>query len=371
MLFSHTKKLIPAFTALCVAFLTGCMPDNYTPEARETITNAHKDEVTDWFAANLPAAKITSLKAEDEGLELVHFIGGYFELDGAEYPYSYDFDNDCMYTGRRFEEMMACATDELSTALGIPSSQIRLEKLVLDIETAIENTPGSVEGTIGHLVHGCMPENTTPEAFAKWVICDGNDDPVNIVRFKAYTDVIPDYDPSLFDVLKGVDEIDYIKAISFGSDDIYHVTYSRNKAEAEHCYMQKLRDDLYAGYLYDSEDIYDDNGMLTGSTSDIDGQDPEPQFSFDPDGTMQLRIPDGMARPAVLTNSGKNYVSVTGSRDNAIRKWSNGMKQENYSYLPGGPYDYYSIDCIFDHTGLMLYFYSSSAEENGNYSIDL
>ncbi|MCR5118693.1 MAG: hypothetical protein K6B44_03620 [Lachnospiraceae bacterium] len=372
MLFSKKTKPITLIIALLAVFLlTGCMPDNYTSEAADSMTKAHSDQVRAWFASNIPDAKITKLSAKDSGLDLVHFIGGYFELKGSEYPYAYDFDNDLMYTGRNYDKMLECAAEEIAAALALPVSRIRLDDPVVEADTLVENIPGDIEGTACIPLRGCIPENSTPEDFAKWVICDGNGDPVSDVRFKAYVDTIPAYDPAIFDVLKGIDKIDYVKAISIGTDDVYHVTYSRNKAESEHCYMQKLRDDLYAGYLYDSEETYDDDGALTGCTSEIDGQDPEPQFDFDPDGTLQLRIPDGMARPAVLTKGGKNYISVTGSSDTSVRKWSNGIRQENCSYLPGGPYDYYSIDCVFDSTGLMLYFYSSYMEEKGNYSIDL
>jgi len=70
------------FVCIC---LTGCTPGGYSKEAVKQIKEEYSDDAANWFAVNLPEAKVKSAEAAKDTRDLFSAITGTYSVSSGTY----------------------------------------------------------------------------------------------------------------------------------------------------------------------------------------------------------------------------------------------------------------------------------------------
>ncbi len=350
-----------------ILLLAGCRPASYTSEDRKALTEAHAKEAEEWFAQNLPEAKVKSTEIYADGMEILCIIEGTYADGGKTYHYAYDYRSGEMYFDRYYEETMEALLALTAEALKVDPAQIEYNPLYLCVETAVEKTSEESPDTRIATLDGYVPAREDYEEYAREILLTGKNEQVSLIC-SVYTDSIPDYDPAVFEELSGLHNLIYMTPLKTETEDtVYRAEYKADRALLCHAVMAKAGEDIFAGYCYDVEDTFAVDGSLLAHNDEIKGKVPSLILSVHSDGKLIIRIPDGLARPLVLAKKAKEYRGQTESTGDRHFVWKEVGSLGDEGHF-AGTYEYYFDGFIFEKNGLTLYTYSSFREESGNYS---
>ena len=353
--------------AVMILLLAGCLPANYTSDDRKALTEAHAHEAEEWFSRNMPEAKVKSAEVYADGVDILSIIEGSYTDGGRTYHYAYDYHNNEMYFDRYYEETMQALLELAAEKMRIDMSGISFNPLYLCIETAVEKT--SEEGADIKIASfdKYVPARDDYKKYAREILCEGRNEQVSLIC-SVYTEMIPAYDPGVFEELKGLHNLIYMTPIgTSGGDVIYRAEYRPDSALYCHAVMENAAENLGVGYHYKVEDRFAGDGSVLSHTNEIEGEDPALTFSVEEDGKLLITIPAGQARPLVLTKKAKEYRGQTKSTGERFFVWDEVGKLGDEGRFDEAC-DYYMDGFIFRKNGLTLYTYRSFGEEAGTYS---
>ncbi|MCR5594237.1 MAG: hypothetical protein K6G12_00160 [Lachnospiraceae bacterium] len=346
----------------------GCRPANYTSDAKKQVLKAHEGSAQEWFDRNIPGAKVKSAGIYTNGMDILCIIEGKYKTSEGTYSYKYDYYNDEMYSDRLYDETYDKITGIVADELAVERSQVDILPFRITIETGTENTPGTT-GEMSHAyVDGFLPIDIDPDEYAKTILKEASDERIELLLCSVYVYDIPSYDAGIFERMKGLLGLTYVRPADTETDDmIYSASYDKENAHYDHLVMKKTDSGSYVGFTYEVHDTYDENGGLTEHTDQIDGKDPVLMISAESNGNIVFRIPEGKATPLVLAKKNKEYRGKAAETQDRYFVWDEALNLGDKGYFEG-EYTYYSDHIVFPVSGLELYSHNRYSDETGTYS---
>lgn len=358
----NKKCFLIFILAACFLLLSACMPPNYTNKHKKEITSLHKADAENWFAANLPDAKMTSGSAYATGCDLYAVISGKYKYQKQEYNYYYDYVADVMYLGHEYDAMTEAIHRHYTELFGISSDRLFVSfeaSLGTAIPATLENDNYSDKNYIPEDGMGkincekVLPFGMGGEEYAQKLL-DG-EDLIYAYSLSLYVDEIPDYDHELLTNDKNLKYISYKRPIDWNFQGIYSAVYYKKYAIVYSTCIKQLSDDLYGGYMVSEELLYNENTkkLAPGNTAYDD------QVTYRPtaDGEFELQLPPDTTPILFSKNKAKYYdyfVRTDGKvLENEIGKLDKNISKQIFDgydvfgasfYLPKSDYYGYSME---------------------------
>lgn len=142
-----------------VLLLTGCLPDNFTPEERRVFLKTAREVVSDFLEKQYRGAKIDNIQPEKDvstdsyGYELTEFASGQFSWKGRTYNFLVNTETEQVYTSVYLEEAAEGLKDALLQNLCIDASEADVDDITITYLPVKGYTRGSyVESVFENVV---------------------------------------------------------------------------------------------------------------------------------------------------------------------------------------------------------------------------
>ncbi len=383
----HFRKkyiLLPALILLLSITLTGCMPPGYTAGQVSDVTKEHADSAAKWFEQHLPEAEVLTAKAYADGQHVYSIICGKYRRNKYDFDYYYEFKNDRMYLSENYIAAAYYAKEALSEAIGVDPEQLNffpaewaIPTTSLDDRDPEEYVNASAGETYTNELE-VLPAEADPKEYGKAMIYEGWDcgEEVKQAFSLIYVDDLPPYDAAVFQTLRGIYSLRYIRPVSPSYDDISRVTYRADSCTSTWLHFEKLSEDVSLGYLYDVEETYDEYGNVIERSDPTEGKDKEIKTTSTGE-RVYFTIPGGadalVLAPAPRKPKKEYTMKVRISEDSEnLAVWDEETKFD-WDYLPGEELDYFGgRDVVLPRSEAHLYYdYDWGSAEYVEYNIDL
>jgi len=290
------KKYFSSILILILAIsLTGCMPPEFTKEHAKELAREHQGDATQWFAANRPDAKIgKKCTSVDDGVNLYSLIKGTYKESGKTHNYIYNYDDGVMYLDENYAEACDLITQLTCERMGLVQERSTFHFEGLDIPAVSQNDEPDAyypaQSSITANSKKVLPADFGAQQFAEAAV-DGN----TAFEYSIwnYGEVIPAFDPSVFEKFPNLMSIDYFAPVQLeGGGQYSSIWYDATWKCDRYCYLEKASEDMYVGYTY----MVDDRGAVS---ADVSGEEsicemPGQEFSYSEkgDGEIELTIPE-------------------------------------------------------------------------------
>lgn len=111
-----TTSLILILSCL---LLVGCLPKEATDDVRTETAAECVPMAEQWFADNMPKAKLISSNLYSTGYDCTRSVQGSYALDGSEYHFWYNCDTREMLSDAKMDEAKKCVVEHICKEAGI------------------------------------------------------------------------------------------------------------------------------------------------------------------------------------------------------------------------------------------------------------
>ncbi len=356
----RSKIISACIFILFPLILTACKPAGYSEAKVKEVTEAHSGEARQWFADNLPAAKVSRTEAYADGVHLYSAITGEYSLEGGRYQFFYDYHNREMYLGKEYEEAAAHALKELAAELGVESGQMRFSPGGYSIITLSEDDRDPEEysnasvGLIKIYDAEVLPAGCDPLDYGSRMIYQApeEDREGGLSGSGAFVYVREFPFEVLPDELAGMAYLVFIKPSEVSFDGVYKVSCYPGWSRYDCMHLEKVSDKLSAGYAWSVKETFDEHGAVTASEPDIESRN-DMDIRYE-DGRLSFEIPMG-AEPLVLAPKGKYaFDALDGSGKPLTIFWYEEKKMPKVDYLADRSLAYFST-MVFPDDGRNIY----------------
>lgn len=288
---------VAAVTVLLQAslLLTACLPSGYTNDAVKSMKNEYNKAAKEWFSENMPEAEVESSAPYKDGRDLFMAIEGTYRKDKRLYNFLYDFESGIMYLDEYDDEISRLIKTEVSKVLGVSEDMlfVRINHHFLELTSA--NDRANKE--YGHIPYGekgkvdfsYYPYKSEPADIAKDALFGEN--PGTEFAVEAYVDEIPDYDPAVINSLAGFGYVSYHCPMEPVYQGIEYATYYRDMASQTLVHMEKVEDNMYAGYTYTNKITVNEDGTVVGKEKIRNYMGRKVGYEKGEDGKFNVTIP--------------------------------------------------------------------------------
>lgn len=135
--FNRVKYLVSlsAMILSLVLFLSGCIPNNFSPEEERAFLETASEVVSDFFDGQYSGAKIENIQAETDvaadgsGYELTEFASGQFSWQGRTYSFLVNTETEEVYTSVYLTEVSEGLKEALLQGFDIGASEAAVDNL--------------------------------------------------------------------------------------------------------------------------------------------------------------------------------------------------------------------------------------------------
>lgn len=332
-------NLITIIVLLVTTFLiSGCLPPDYTKEKAEKIVKDHQHEALAWFQQNMPDAKPDSdCKAYEMSTDLLGAVKGKYKRNGKSYDYVYEYTNKKMYIGEGYEEACKIVGENVLKDFGYnkQETEISFHGYQFLGKNENDNPRGNFQDKKNNAKEfysyqeKLRPADKTPEQFAKSIL-----DPNTKEKFAFYIHLyrkdfpVPQQEKqkrykNLGSVWCNI-AIDPVKQ----PKGIHQKIYLRDRIENRYYHLEKIDDDLFAGYmLYKGEPKSD-----------------KMSFSYQKGKQLSLNVPQG-AKTLIFSKKALTLVhTFKNSKGDLIENVAEEMYKSTGDRIKG--YHMYSTDLL-------------------------